>query len=55
LGERVDAGCADGGEAVDGGVRGGVGCVGRGEGLGEVGEDGGEAVVFVEAGEGAGC
>lgn len=50
-GEGVD-GCGG-----DGGAEGGVGvgdvCVGRGEVFGEVGEDGGEAVVFVEAGEGA--
>jgi len=55
LGQCVDAVCGDGGETVDVGVGGGVGGVGRCEGLGEVGEDGGEAVVFVEAGEGAGC
>lgn len=51
-GEGVDGGGGDGG--AEGGVGVGDVCVGRGEVFGEVGEDGGEAVVFVEAGEGAG-
>ena len=55
-GEGVDGGGGDGGAA---GGEGGIGVgevgVGGGEGFGEMGEDRGEAVVFVEAGEGAGC
>lgn len=50
-GEGVDGCGGDGG--VEGGVRVRGVCVRRGEVFGEVGEDGGEAVVFVEAGEGA--
>ena len=52
-GEGIDGGGGGGGageEAVGVGEGGG----GGGEGFGEVVEDGGEAVVFVEAGEGAG-
>jgi hypothetical protein len=52
-GEGVDGRGGGRGEAVNG-VGGAVGGVGGGEGLGEVGEDWGEAVVFVEAREGAG-
>lgn len=47
LGEGVDCAGVDGGETVDVGVGGGVGCFGGGEGLGEVREDRSEAVIFV--------
>ena len=53
LGEVVDVGGVDGG-AGEGGVRIGEGAVGGGEVFGEVVEDRGEAVVFVEAWQGAG-
>lgn len=52
-GEGVDAGCGDGG-AGEGGVGVEHGGVGRREVFGEVGQDRCEAVVFVEAGKGAG-
>ena len=51
-GEVVDAGGGDGG--AEGGVGVGDVGVGRSEIFGKVGEDWSEAVVFVEAGEGAG-
>ena len=53
--EGVDRRVAEGRVgAEEGGVRGGGGGVGRGEVLGQVGEDRGQAVVFVEAREGPG-
>ena len=51
-GEGVDGGSGDG-PAGEGGVSVGEGGVGGEEGFGEVREDRAEAVVFVEAGEGA--
>lgn len=47
LGEVVDCAGVDGGEAIDVGVGGRVCGFGGSEGLGEMCEDGGEAVVFV--------
>jgi hypothetical protein len=55
LRERVDTVCGYGGETVDISVGGGVGGVGGCEGSREVGDDGGEAVVFVEARKRACC
>jgi hypothetical protein len=50
-GKGVDVAGGDVG-AGEGGGGAGVVCVGGGEVLGEVGQDGCEAVIFVEAGEG---
>lgn len=47
LGECIDCAGVDGREAVDVGVGGGIGGFGGGKGLGEMGEDGCEAIVFV--------
>jgi predicted NAD/FAD-dependent oxidoreductase len=55
LGKGVDAICGYCRETIDVGVGGGICGVGCSEGLRKVSQNGGKTVVFVEAGEGAGC
>jgi hypothetical protein len=47
LGKLVDGIGVDGGEAVNGRIRGVIGSFGGVEGLGEMSEDGCEAIIFV--------